>query len=95
MAAIDERGDLRREPGSRWNRLTATRGVLLAAALVLIAFIALGTLPLTYALAGFAVMVGAALIGGSAGRWPPQSPSGQRGPEPPLDDPPLAASQVR
>jgi two-component system, OmpR family, phosphate regulon sensor histidine kinase PhoR len=91
MAAIDERGGMRREPGSRWSRLNATRGVLIAAALVLIAFIALGVLPLTYALAGFAVMVGVALIGGSADQWPPQSPSSQRSPEPPLDDPLLNA----
>jgi two-component system phosphate regulon sensor histidine kinase PhoR len=89
MAAID--GNLRRPPDSRWNRLTATRGVLLAAAVVLITFIAMGILSPTYALAGFAVMVGAALIGGSAGQWQPQSSSSQRGPDPPPNDPLLNA----
>jgi two-component system phosphate regulon sensor histidine kinase PhoR len=91
MAAIDERGAARREPGSRWNRLTATRGVLLAASLVLACFVVLGFVPLSYALAGLAVMVGAALIGGGAANWagPPQPI--QHNPEPPINNPLLDA----
>jgi two-component system phosphate regulon sensor histidine kinase PhoR len=91
MAAIDERGAARREPGSRWNRLTATRSVLAAAAVVLAAFVVFGFVPLSYALAGLAVMVGAALIGGSAASWPQPSQSIEQHPDPVIDNPLLDA----
>lgn len=69
MGVSDERMEARRDPDSWWDRLAAPRRVLIAAALVLLVFVAAGMLSFIYALAGLAIVVGAALIG--RGRGPP------------------------
>jgi len=61
MTASDDR-DVSR--GGPWRgRFAGARLVLVAAAVVLIAFVAIGALPLAHAAIGFAVMAAAALIG--------------------------------
>jgi two-component system, OmpR family, phosphate regulon sensor histidine kinase PhoR len=69
MAAIDQRGEAGREPGSWWLRLTSMRAVLIAAALVLFGFVMLGALTPGYALSGFAILLAVAVIGRRAGQW--------------------------
>jgi two-component system phosphate regulon sensor histidine kinase PhoR len=59
----DERGETGRERDSWWDRDAAPRRALAAAALVLVAFVAVGALGIAYALAGLAVVVAAALAG--------------------------------
>jgi two-component system phosphate regulon sensor histidine kinase PhoR len=63
------------------ERLLAARGVLIAAALVLLGFAALGELSLSYALLGLAVVAAAAVLGRGAS-VPPRTGSTPVGPEP-------------
>jgi hypothetical protein len=58
----------RRVPGGRplRERLLAARAVLIAAALVLLGFAAVGALSLRYALLGLAVIAAAAVLGRGA-----------------------------
>jgi two-component system, OmpR family, phosphate regulon sensor histidine kinase PhoR len=63
MTVSDERREPMRNPDSWWGRDAAARRALLAATLVLVAFVAAGALGVAYALAGLAVVIAAALIG--------------------------------
>jgi two-component system phosphate regulon sensor histidine kinase PhoR len=75
MAAIDQSGEAGREPGSWWRRLTSLRAVLIAAAIVLIAFVMLGALAPGYALSGFVIVLAVALIGSRAAQRPQPAPA--------------------
>src|ERR1700730_10462494 len=55
------------------ERLIASRSVLLAALVLLLGFVALGTLSLLYAVIGLAVLVLAALTGPQPAAWAPVS----------------------
>jgi two-component system, OmpR family, phosphate regulon sensor histidine kinase PhoR len=55
------------------QRLTASRGVLLATALVLLGFVAFGGLPFAAACLGFAVVAGAVLISSQQVHWNPHA----------------------
>jgi len=62
MSANAKRGQPERDAGFVRERLSAMRSVLIAAAVVLLAFVILGALPLSYALFAFTVVAAAALI---------------------------------
>jgi two-component system phosphate regulon sensor histidine kinase PhoR len=63
MAAGEDISPIERRPGLWSGRPAGTYWALGAAAIVLVAFVLTGALPAAYALAGFAVVVVAALIG--------------------------------
>ncbi len=81
MSSSTKPGAPKRNAALAWERLVAAKGVLIAAALVLLAYVALGTLGLVDALLGLVVVAAAALIGTQPPAWarhalPPAGPTG-------------------
>ncbi len=87
MAAIERRGEAGRRPDSWRRRLTATRSVLIAVAVVLAIFVAVGALPFGLALAGLGAVAAVALLGNVAGSSPQDAPAISQPAEPRLANP--------